>query len=79
MIDPRKLLDRLPDLTLPTLTREAEIAVYMVHNSRDPDDYFFLFDFEEFVDRSSHGAFVRPVLRILAGLREIEIKLQIDK
>lgn len=67
MIDPRKLLNRLPDVTLPTLTREAEIAVYMVHNSRDPEDYFFLFDFEEFVDGSKHGAFVRPVLRIFAG------------
>lgn len=65
MIDPKKLLDRLPDL--PTLTKEAEIAVYLVHNSRDAEDYFFLFDFEEFVDRSKHGVFVRPVLRIFAG------------
>ncbi len=65
MIDPRKLIDRLPDL--PTLTKEAEIAVYMIHNSRDAEDYFFLFDFEEFADRSNQGLFVRPVLRVFAG------------
>lgn len=67
MIDPRKLLDHLPDLTLPSLTKEAEIAVYMVHNSRDAEDYFFLFDFEEFAARSGSGIFVRPVLRVFAG------------
>ena len=53
--------------SLPTLTRDAEIAVYMVHNSRDAEDYFFLFDFEMFVDRSSGGFFVRPKLRVFAG------------
>ncbi len=52
---------------LPTLGREAEIAVYLVHRSYDADEYFFLFDFEEFVDRSSGGIFVRPVLRVFAG------------
>lgn len=67
MIDPRKFLDRLPDFTMPTLTKDAEIAVYMVHNSRDAEDYFFLFDFEEFVSRSKTGYFVRPSLRVFAG------------
>lgn len=52
---------------LPTLGREAEIAVYLIHNSNDAEDYFFLFDFEEFVDRSKGGIFVRPVLRVFAG------------
>jgi len=67
MISPQSLLDRLPNLDLRSLPREAELAVYMVHNSRDPDDYYFLFDFEEFVDRSNAGLFVCPALRILAG------------
>ncbi|MEM9392584.1 MAG: hypothetical protein AAGA38_01905 [Pseudomonadota bacterium] len=57
----------VPQLPVLNLMKEAEIAVYMVHNSRDPEDYFFLFDFEEFVDRSRGGVFVRPVLRIYAG------------
>lgn len=52
---------------MPRLMREVEIAVYLVHNSRDPEDYFFLFDFEEFVARSESGIFVRPALRIFAG------------
>ncbi|MEX3016294.1 hypothetical protein [Gymnodinialimonas hymeniacidonis] len=55
----------LPEM--PTLGREAEIAVYLIHNSGDAEDYFFLFDFEEFVDRSKGGLFVRPVLRVFAG------------
>ncbi len=55
----------VPDL--PKLGREAEIAVYLIHNSNDAEDYFFLFDFEEFVDRSKGGIFVRPVLRVFAG------------
>lgn len=67
MMDPKKLLGHLPELSLPTLTKETEIAVYLVHNSRDEEDYFFLFDFEEFADRSKHGVFVRPVLRLFAG------------
>ena len=47
--------------------REAEIAVYLVHDSRNPEDYFFLLDFEEFVARSESGIFVRPALRIFSG------------
>jgi hypothetical protein len=52
---------------MPSLGREAEIAVYLIHNSDDGEDYFFLFDFEEFVDRSKTGMFVRPALRVFAG------------
>ncbi len=63
----KRLLDSLPDLKMPDLTKRAEISVFLVHNSRDPEDYFFLFDFEEFVDRSNGGYFVRPVLRIFSG------------
>ncbi|WP_039017071.1 hypothetical protein [Halocynthiibacter namhaensis] len=58
---------KLPEVKLPELTREAEIAVYMVHRSVDAEDYFFLFDFEEFVAKSEGGIFVRPVLRIFTG------------
>ncbi|GAA6162785.1 hypothetical protein NBRC116590_04890 [Pelagimonas sp. KU-00592-HH] len=63
----KRLLNQLPDLSLPEMTREVEIAVYLVHNSTDPEDYFFLFDFEEFVEKSKAGLFVRPVIRIFAG------------
>lgn len=58
---------RLPDIRMPELTREAEIAVYMVHRSAGAEDYFFLFDFEEFVAKSEGGYFVKPVLRIFTG------------
>ncbi|MEL6532390.1 MAG: hypothetical protein AAFN09_08295 [Pseudomonadota bacterium] len=63
----KSLRDRLSGLALPALGKEAEIAVFLVHNSRDPEDYFFLFDFEEFADRSRAGIFVRPALRVYAG------------
>lgn len=63
----RDLTQNLANLTLPTLGRESEIAVYLVHNSDDPDDYFFLFNFEEFAERSKAGMFVRPVLHVFAG------------
>lgn len=63
----QKLFDNLPEVRMPDLTKKAEISVYLVHNSRDPEDYFFLFDFEEFVDRSDGGYFVRPVIRIFSG------------
>ncbi|MEM1266126.1 MAG: hypothetical protein AAGI50_08935 [Pseudomonadota bacterium] len=59
-----RLRARLPDLSL---TRRVTIPVYMVHNSGDPEDYFFLVDFEAFVARSREGLFVRPQLKILAG------------
>ncbi len=63
----KKIFESLPDFKAPDLARKAEISVFMIHNSRDPEDYFFLFDFEEFVDRSNGGYFVRPVLRVFAG------------
>lgn len=63
----KAITDTVGNLSLPTLGRDAEIDVYLVHNSPDPEDYFFLFDFEEFVARSGGGIFVRPVLRVYAG------------
>lgn len=62
-----RLLAHLPEFKLPALTREAEIPVYMIHNSIDPENYFFIIDFEEFVERSMQGMFVRPKLKIWAG------------
>lgn len=58
-------MPRLP--SLPTLGREVEIPVYVIHNSEDAEDYFFIFDFEEFVGRSREGMFVRPKLKLWAG------------
>ncbi|MEM6636136.1 MAG: hypothetical protein AAF667_09615 [Pseudomonadota bacterium] len=61
------LRDQLPAMTLPTIGRAVQIPVYMIHNSPDAEDYFFIFDFEEFVERSRGGLFVRPALKIWAG------------
>lgn len=54
-------------LKLPTLGREVELPVYLIHNSPDAEDYFFIFDFEDFVEQSRQGWFVRPKLRLWAG------------
>lgn len=59
--------DWILGISMPSLMSEVEIPVYMIHNSPHPNDYFFLFDFEEFVDRSAKGFFVRPMLRVFAG------------
>lgn len=73
-IDPKAIggavwdaLPEMPDIKMPTLGREVEIPVYIIHNSNDAEDYFFLFDFEVFVERSKEGMFVRPKLRVWAG------------
>ncbi len=63
----KNLMGYLPEFRLPDLTKKAEISVYMIHNSVDPEDYFFLFDFEEFVDRSEAGFFVKPALKVFSG------------
>ncbi|MCV3272490.1 hypothetical protein [Roseobacter sinensis] len=67
----RALGDRIAEtvggLSLPTLGREVELSVYLIHNSPDAEDYFFIFDFEEFVEQSRQGWFVRPKLRLWAG------------
>ncbi|HHL21568.1 MAG TPA: hypothetical protein ENJ52_08555 [Aliiroseovarius sp.] len=62
-----KLVGNLPELKIPTLMRDVEIPVYLVHNSTDPEDYFFIIDFEAFADFSVKGSFVRPKLNIWAG------------
>lgn len=53
--------------SLPTLGRVVVIPVYVIHNSDKVEDYFFIFDFEEFVERSGEGIFVRPKLKVWAG------------
>ena len=61
---------RMSDISLPslpTLGSEVALAVYVIHNAPDPENYFFIFDFEEFVEVSKSGVFVRPKLKVWAG------------
>ncbi|MEM6939841.1 MAG: hypothetical protein AAF943_15025 [Pseudomonadota bacterium] len=60
--------------SLPTLGRKVTIPVYLIHNSDADEDYFFIFDFEEFVERSRQGVFVRPVLKVWAGRDDFDRK-----
>ena len=62
-----RLLDQLPSVKMPTLGKTVDIPVYVIHNSPDAEDYFFIFDFEQFVERSRSGMFVRPRLKVWAG------------
>ena len=57
----------VPKVSLPKIGREVEIPVYVIHNSRDMEDYYFIFDFEQFVERSDAGIFARPKLKVWAG------------
>jgi len=65
-----RVLDQLPTMQLPTLGKTVDIPVYVIHNSSDSEDYFFIFDFEQFVERSRAGMFVRPRLQIWAGRQD---------
>ena len=58
--------------SLPTLGREVELPVYVIHNSADAEDYFFIFDFEAFVEQSRQGRWVRPALRLWAGRSDFD-------
>ena len=71
----RDQLPELPQISLPKLGREVEIPVYLIHNSADAQDYFFIFDFEQFVERSRSGMFVRPKIKIWAGRDDFEKRL----
>jgi hypothetical protein len=62
-----RLWDQLPQVKMPTLGKTVDIPVYVIHNSPDPEDYYFIFDFEQFVERSRGGMFVRPRLKVWAG------------
>lgn len=62
-----RISETVGGLKLPSLGREVELPVYVIHNSPDVEDYFFIFDFEDFVEQSRQGWFVRPKLRLWAG------------
>ncbi|MDX8349520.1 hypothetical protein SLH49_16170 [Cognatiyoonia sp. IB215446] len=62
-----RIWEQLPNVKMPTLGKNIDIPVYVIHNSADPEDYFFIFDFEQFVERSRSGMFVRPRLKVWAG------------
>lgn len=62
-----KVWSAVPGFSWPTLGKSVDIPVYVIHNSTDAEDYFFIFDFEEFVERSRDGVFVRPRLKVWAG------------
>lgn len=64
---PQTLFSKASTIEMPRLTKDADIDVYLVHNSADAEDYFFLFDFEQFTQQSKGGWFVRPRLKIWAG------------
>lgn len=51
----------------PDLMSRVDLPVYMIHMAPGPDDYYFVFDFEELVARSREGGFVRPRIRLYAG------------
>lgn len=71
----RDQLPEMPTLQMPKLGREVEIPVYVIHNSPDAEDYFFIFDFEQFVERSRSGMFVRPKLKVWAGRTDFDRRL----
>lgn len=71
MAEERSLTEKLrgawPGLGMPSLGKTVDIPVYVIHNCADAEDYFFIFDFEQFVERSRSGMFVRPRLKVWAG------------
>ncbi|MEM9795146.1 MAG: hypothetical protein AAF919_01565 [Pseudomonadota bacterium] len=69
---PDRLRGVIPEIRLPELGRRVEIPVHVIHNTTDPEDYFFIFDFEQFVERSRAGVFARPVVKIWAGRSDFD-------
>lgn len=71
---PKTITDRvwnnLPEM--PTLGATIDIPVYVIHNGPYTEDYFFIFDFEEFVEKSRSGRFVRPRIQVWAGRRDFD-------
>jgi len=64
-----RLTDILPNLSLAS---DVEIPIYLVHNSRDAEDYTFLIDFERFLRDAKAGIFARPVLKVWAGRSDFD-------
>ena len=79
MINPKSIAERLkqglPSISLPTLGQSVDVPVYVIHNSPDPENYFFIFDFEQFVEASRDGLFVRPRLKVWAGRDDFDRRL----
>ena len=72
MFDPRGLKDvaRKVAAQMPSIGKTVEVPVYVIHSGSGPEDYYFIFDFEEFVERSREGLFVRPQIMVWAGRRD---------
>ena len=62
----------VPSMPEVSLTRDAEVTLYMVHHSGDAEDYTFLIDFTAFMAESQSGVFSRPVLKIWAGRSDFD-------
>ena len=62
----------LPNFPEISLTRDADVTLYMVHHSGDPEDYTFLIDFSTFMAERQLGTFSRPVLKIWAGRSDFD-------
>ncbi|MCK0120885.1 hypothetical protein MWU61_10055 [Loktanella sp. F6476L] len=60
----------VPSLAWPQLGRVVDVPVYIIHNSPEVEDYYFIFDFEEFVESSRRGVFVRPRIQVWAGRKD---------
>lgn len=74
MINMKSIKDKITETAsalklpaLPALGRDVALPVYVIHNSGDAEDYFFIFDFEDFVEQSRQGWFVRPKLEVWSG------------
>ena len=55
---------------VPQFGGTVDVPVYVIHTAPDPEAYFFVFDFEEFVEKTREGMFARPRIVALAGRRD---------
>ncbi len=55
---------------MPSVGKTVDVPVYVIHQGPGAEEYVFVFDFAEFVDRSREGLFVRPRLVVWAGRRD---------
>jgi hypothetical protein len=72
MIDRLSLREVASKITeqMPSVGKTVEVPVYVIHHGPGAEDYFFVFDFEEFVARTREGLFVRPRIVAWAGRRD---------
>lgn len=64
------MLERLKSLQLPDFGKTVDVPVYLIHTGPEAETYFFIFDFEEFVEKGQSGLFVRPRLLVWSGRRD---------